>query len=148
MTEVIDVSGMKVEVMKDLSKNHTDTFVFLDPPYCPTAKTKTGKISPYRLYNATDFLPVDFLRLKSRCDELTASNIPFILCNSDCEFIRVLFQDYILIEVNEARVMQSGKGKGSRPAAKCLFITNFKQKKYFMKGADTMNKLMEDKKEK
>lgn len=141
----MNVSGQKVEMIQDLMKNDSNALIYLDPPYYPTAKTKDGKIFPYKLYTGNDYLPVDFLKLKLRCDELTASGIPFILTNSDCEFIRILFKDYIIVDNIEPRVMQQGKGKGSRPPINCLIITNFRQKKDFMKGINNMNKLMEKK---
>ena len=147
MSKVINVSGQKVKIIKDLVKDTKDekAFVYLDPPYYPVATRKDGKISPYKLYNGTDFVPVDFLKLKLRCDDLTNSGIPFILSNSDCEFIRVLFRDYVLVEVNEARSLKHGKGKGSLSPDKCLLITNFKQKEDFMDGIKDMTKLMERK---
>ena len=142
MSKVLDVAGKKVEIIKDLSKNDAGAFVYLDPPYYPTAKTKDGKISPYKLYNGLDFVPIDFLKLKERCDELTKEGIPFILSNSNCEFIRFLFKEYILIDVDELRGLKGGTGKGSRPREMCLLITNFKEKKNFMNGINRMNKLM------
>ena len=84
---------------------------------------------------------MDFLKLKLRCDELTANGIPFILSNSDCEFIKVLFKDYIFVEINESRSMKKGKGKESRPSERCWIITNFKQKKDFMNGIKTETRL-------
>jgi len=132
--EVIDVSGQKIEIIKDLTERKKDAFVYLDPPYYPVAKTKDGKISPYKLYNGNDWVPVDFLKLKLRCDDLTNNKIPFVLSNSDCEFIRILFKDYCMVELDEVRVMKQGKEKNSRPKDKCLIITNFKQKEDFMKA--------------
>lgn len=145
MPKVINVSGQKVKIITKLIKEDNKAFIYLDPPYYPTAKTKNGKISPYKLYNGTDYVPVDFLKLKLRCDELTLSGIPFVLSNSDCEFIRILFKDYVIIDILENRVMKQGKGKGSRPKENCLIITNFKQKKDFMRGINQMNKLKEEK---
>ncbi len=138
MKEVIDVSGQKVKIINNLIKQSNKAFVYLDPPYYPLTKCVN------KLYNS-DFLPIDFLRLKERCDNLTKTRIPFILHNSNCEFIRILFKDYIIIEIDEARVIKQGKGKGSRPSEKCLIITNFKQKKDFMGGINQMNNLMKEK---
>ncbi len=136
MTEVINVTGQKVEMIKDIKDRSRDAFVYLDPPYYPTAKTKDGKVSPYKLYNGNDYVPVDFLKLKLRCDELTMNGIPFVLSNSDCEFIRVLFKDYIFVEISEARSLSR-----ARSPEKCLLITNFKQKKDFMESVKNMNKM-------
>lgn len=147
MSDVIDVSGQKIEIIKDLTDTRKEEkpFVYLDPPYYPTAKNKDGKISPYRLYNGSDYTPVDFLKLKLRCDDLTQAGIPFVLSNSDCEFIRVLFKDYIIVDIKEARGMKKGNGKGSRPGENCLIITNFKQKEYFMESVNKMNSIIEEK---
>jgi len=130
MKEVIEIRGMKIKLIKKLA-GKKDCFVYLDPPYYPTKKNKYGKVSPYKLYNS-DYTPIDFLRLKIRCDELTLSGIPFMLSNSDCEFIRILFKDYCIVEIKEPRGMKPSKGKGSKPKEKCLIITNFKHKADFM----------------
>ena len=136
MSKVISVSGAKVEVIKDLTKNDNKAFVYLDPPYYLITKNVN------KLYGQ-DFKPVNFLKLRERCDELTVRGIPFVLTNSDCEFIRVLFRDYPIVGIKEPRVMGQGKGKGSRPKVKCLIITNFKNKKDFMGSINQMNNLME-----
>ena len=143
--EVIDISGEKIEMIKDMKKNSKNAFVYLDPPYYPISKRKDGKISPYRIYN-NEFKPVDFLKLKIRCDELTRAGIPFVLSSSDCEFIRILFREYIIVDIKETRVMKQTKGKGSRPKENCLIITNFKQKEDFMKSVDELNSISNEKK--
>jgi len=142
--EVIDVSGQKVELIKDLASRKKDqrSLVYLDPPYYPVAKTKNGKISPYKLYNGTDYLPIDFLKLKERCDELTRAGIPFTQTNSDCEFIRFLFKDYCIVEVEEPRGMKGGKGKGSRTKENCLIITNFNNKDKFMQSVLNLTEVL------
>ncbi len=131
MKEVVSVSGVPVkDIVAHLKKDGSfdkDVFMYLDPPYYPVTKNIT------RLYNG-DYTPVDFLKLKLRCDELTINKIPFVLSNSDCEFIRVLFRDYPIVELNEPRGMKSGIGKGSRPPEKCLLITNFKNPDDLMKS--------------
>ena len=61
MNKVINISGQKVEIIKDLTKQDNKAFVYLDPPYYPLTK------SVHKLYSG-DFLPIDFLKLKLRCD--------------------------------------------------------------------------------
>ncbi len=139
MKQVIDVSGAKIEVIKDIT-GKKDCFMYLDPPYYPTNKNKYGKVTPYKLYNS-DYTPVDFLKLKIRLDELTKEGIPFVLSNSDCEFIRILFKDYVIVDVEELRVMKNTKGKGSRPPENCLIITNFENKTDFMGRIKQLNKI-------
>ncbi len=141
MSEVIDIGGMNIKKIAQLfskRKDKGDNFVYLDPPYYPVAKTKGGKVSPYKLYN-NEFSPVDFLKLKLHCDDLTLKGIPFVLSNSDCEFIRILFKDYVVVGILEPRGMKQGKGKGSRVAENCLLITNFKNKKDFMRNLKNFN---------
>jgi len=140
MTEVVNVSGKKIKIIKNIKNRSKNAFVYLDPPYYPVAKTKGGKISPYKIYNAVDYLPIDFLKLKQRCDELTNARVPFILSNSDCEFIRFLFRDYVIVEVKEPRGLKKGS-KAFKPFETCLLITNFKQKKKFMEAIKALNKL-------
>ena len=140
-SEVVNITGIKIpKLVKLISKNKDkgECLVYLDPPYYPIAKTKGGKVSPYKLYN-NDFTPVDFLKLKDHCDELTLRGIPFVLSNSNCEFIRRLFKDYVMVGILEPRVMKSGKGKGSRLSEDCLLITNFKNKKDFMRNVKNFN---------
>lgn len=120
MREVIDVRGVDVkEIVKLAAKD--DSFVFLDPPYYIKKKNQNKM-------HDIEFTPADLLKLKLHCDELTIASIPFLLCNSDCEFVRVLFKDYNIAEVAEPRGIKPGKGKGSRPPEKCVLITNFKKK--------------------
>jgi len=135
--EVIN-SQKKIEPFKEEEIRKDHPFVFLDPPYYPVAKGKNGKISPFKLYNGHDFLPVDFLKLKLKCDELTLNKVPFVLCNSDCEFIRVLFKDYMIADILEARSITGEK----RPGVNCLIITNFKKKGQFMAAINAANDLL------
>lgn len=139
MKPIIDVSGQKVEIIQDLIKNDEKALVYLDPPYYPVNKDKKGNVSLFKLYNS-DYSPLDFLKLKERCDELTKSGIPFVLSNSDCEFIRFLFKDYPIVEVQEPRGMRNRKGESK---VRCLIITNFKNKEDFMQSISTMNQVME-----
>lgn len=133
--KVIGISGQKIKIIKKLMNQDGKAFVYLDPPYYPITKRVN------KLYNG-DFLPVDFLKLKERCDDLTKEGIPFVLSNSDCEFIRVLFREYVIVEIYEPRGMKKGK---QRPKEKCLIITNFKQKKDLMESVERLDKLIEEK---
>ncbi len=139
MKKVINVSGAKIEIIKNLAKAK-NCFMYLDPPYYPTAKNKYGKITPYNLYNS-DYTPVDFLKLKVRCDELTNAKIPFLLSSSDCDFIRILFRNYVIVEIQEPRGMKKANSEGKKPKEKCLIITNFKNKTDFIDGVKQLNKL-------
>lgn len=128
---VLDVSGQDGSIISEEAKKDGKSLVFLDPPYYPTAKGKGGKVSVNRMYNGDGFTPADFLRLRRHCDELTRNGVPFILCNSDCEFIRLLFSEYNLVEYEEPRGLKAGKPSST---AKCLVITNYQDPEDFKEG--------------
>ena len=144
IAKVIDVTGQKIEIIQDITEKTKQErpFIYMDPPYYPVCK-KDGKISPYKLYNG-DYLPADFVKLKLRCDELTRAGVPFILSNSNCDFIKLLFCDYNLVEVKEPRGIKKENSENKRPAESCLLITNFKEKEDFMDGIKSMNNVLED----
>lgn len=139
--KVINVTGSTPKMLDKVIRNKKDYFMYLDPPYYPTAKTKDGKVTPYKLYNGNDWVPVDFLKLKLRCDELTSMGIPFILSNSNCEFIRILFRDYVIVEVDESRGMKKEDNNKKRTSETCLIITNFERKDDFMMKIKEMNNI-------
>ena len=137
MKKVINVSGEKVEIIKKLAKGKGSYFMYLDPPYYPV-----NPKNPYNLYSAgCNYSPTEFLKLKLRCDELTKAKIPFLMNMSDVEFMRILFKDYIIVDINEPRCLKNKKGTKT-PKEKCLIITNFERKEDFMDGIDQMNKIV------
>lgn len=136
MGKVIDVSGEKIEIIKENIEENS--FVYLDPPYYPMPKENGKGLSLNQMYGSS-FTPNDFLILKERCDELTKNNIPFILHNSNCEFIRRLFKDYPIIEVNEKQNMKRSSKKCDGDKARCVIITNYECKDDFMKQINFMN---------
>lgn len=142
MKKVIDVSGAKIKLIKKIAEKG-DSFVYLDPPYYPVPKTKGGKISLNNLYNG-HFSPTDFLKLKARCDELTKSGIPFILHNSNCEFIRILFENYPVVEIDETHALEKSIKGRKNYKVKCVIITNFESKDDFMGKITEMNNMVAD----
>lgn len=75
------------DVLKSL-KNRT--FVYLDPPYDPLSDT-----SSFTGYNKGGFDKKEQERLKKCCDSLHKKGIKFLLSNSDTEFIKGLYHEYI-----------------------------------------------------
>lgn len=65
-----------------------DALFYLDPPYYETEK-----------YYPDRFMPEDHQRLKRSLEKITGK---FILSYNDCEFIRNLYRDYNIIEVDRA----------------------------------------------
>ena len=140
MKKVIEVGGAKVKLVKNMA-GQEDSFVFLDPPYYPIPKREGGNSSVNNLYNG-DYSPVDFLKLKLHCDDYTRNGIPFIMTNSDCEFIRILFKDYPIIKVDEPRQLRAKKNGKSEKTAKCVIITNMEDKEEFMEKIKQMNEVL------
>ncbi len=64
----------------------SDDFVFLDPPYHPISNT-----SYFTGYNGTSFLEEDQERLRDTCAELARRGVKVMVCNSDCELVRKLY---------------------------------------------------------
>lgn len=81
---------------------------YLDPPYYKAEK-----------YYDDKFVLEDHLRLKAALDHIKGK---FILSYNDCEFIRKLYSDYIIIEVNRENNLVN---KATRPRYKELLIKNF-----------------------
>lgn len=73
-----------------------DTLFYFDPPYYKTEK-----------YYAVDFKPEDHERLKTSIDSIKSK---FILSYNDCEYIRALYEDYNIIEIDRNDSLNSRNG--------------------------------------
>ena len=85
-----------------------DALFYLDPPYY-----KTEKYYPDR------FMPEDHIRLKMALERIKGK---FLLSYNDCEFIRNLYSDYHIVEVERSHNLVRGEIK---PRYKELFIKNY-----------------------
>lgn len=94
-------------------KANPDDFIYFDPPYQNT----------FNQYNSYKFNDNEQIRLKEVCDYLTKRNIRFLLSNSNSEFIRKLYKDYKIIEIETKRSINS---KGNhRTGFKEFLIRNY-----------------------
>ena len=93
-------------------------FVYFDPPYVPisTSSSFTG-------YTEGGFSLENQEELKKQCDKLNARGINFLLSNSDCEFIRELYQDYKIITVRAKRNIN--RNGGSRGEINEVLVMNY-----------------------
>lgn len=85
-----------------------DALFYLDPPYYQTEKYYMG-----------EFFPEDHIRLREALNSVKGK---FLLSYNDCEFIRGLYKDYIIVEVDRAHNLIKEKVK---PRYKELIIKNF-----------------------
>ncbi|MBX7490000.1 DNA adenine methylase [Helicobacter turcicus] len=107
-----------------LQKEGEDVFIFLDPPYYSTIKS--------RLYGKKGDLHIGFNHQKL-CDNLKNTKHKFLLTYDDSEFIRELYKDFYLQEWTLQYGMNNYK-QGKADKGKELLISNFEIKnsiKYF-----------------
>ena len=87
-------------------------FVYFDSPYDETFNT----------YQKGGFKKEDHERLASLCNTLTNKNVQFLLSSSDSGFIRDLYKEYEIIEIDVQRMIGF---KGKRNKEKELLIRNY-----------------------
>ncbi len=95
------------------------SLVYLDPPYDPDEDIKTDG---FVAYQKGGWSRHDTERLKSICDDLTARGCKVILSNNDTTFIRNLFKDYNIHEVDARRSINRN---GDNRKGKEVIITNY-----------------------
>ena len=95
-------------VLKNYDKE--DALFYLDPPYYETEK-----------YYPDRFLPEDHIRLKESLDGIKGK---FVLSYNDCCYVRELYKDYSIIEVERAHNLLPLKEE-VKPRYKELIIKNF-----------------------
>lgn len=93
--EITFLNGDFEETIKGIK---ADSFVYLDPPYEPISRT-----SNFTGYNENGFGREEQIRLKKMCDKLNKRQVRFLQSNSDCEFIRKLYDGYEIIPIKARR---------------------------------------------
>jgi len=79
-----------------------DDFVYFDPPYHPISAT-----SRFTGYSRYSFCADDQIRLRDTFAILAQRGVRVMLSNSDCPFIRDLYQDFSIHTVLAARAINS-----------------------------------------
>lgn len=78
---------------------HTsDDFVYFDPPYYPISPT-----SNFTAYNRYAFGEEKQIQLRDVVKELSDRGVKVMLSNSDCEFVRDLYQDFNIHTIHATR---------------------------------------------
>ncbi|MGG6294694.1 DNA adenine methylase [Leptolyngbya sp. AN02str] len=77
-------------------------FVYFDPPYQPLSQT-----SSFTAYSRYSFTETDQVRLRDVFVELAARGVRVLLSNSDCEFIRELYQGFPIQTISAIRAINS-----------------------------------------
>ena len=85
------------DAVLDYAKSPED-FVYFDPPYYPISST-----SKFTNYSRYSFSEADQIRLKEVFVELSDRGVRVMLSNSDCPFIRDLFNGFNIHTINANR---------------------------------------------
>lgn len=107
LRKVVVENGDFEKILKTYDKD--SALFYLDPPYYETEK-----------YYPDRFMPEDHIRLKQCLDKIKGK---FILSYNDCEFIRELYAEYIIIEVDRTHNLINREKK---PRYRELIIKNYK----------------------
>jgi len=96
----------------------TGDFIYFDPPYYPLSKT-----ADFTSYTKEDFTEKDQKRLKEVFKNLTGRKYKSMLSNSNTDFIRNLYKNFQIYEVQAKRYINSNpQGRGKIVE---LVITNY-----------------------
>jgi DNA adenine methylase len=81
-------------------------FVYFDPPYHPISAT-----SNFTAYNRYSFHQADQIKLRDTAVELANRGVKVMLSNSDCPFIRELYQNFTIHTITAMRAINSNAEK-------------------------------------
>lgn len=82
--------------------NSEQDFVYFDPPYYPLSPT-----SNFTAYSRYAFNEAEQIQLKQVFTELASRGVKVMLSNSDCPFIRELYQEFHIHTISAARSINS-----------------------------------------
>lgn len=94
-------------------------FVYFDPPYHPLSPT-----SNFTAYNRFNFSDQDQMRLRDTFVELAQRGVKVMLSNSDCDFVRNLYQGFQMIPISAHRSINSNARKRGA-ITELLVISNY-----------------------
>ncbi|MEB3358685.1 MAG: DNA adenine methylase [Synechococcales bacterium] len=98
--------------------NSASDLVYFDPPYHPISPT-----SNFTAYNRFAFNEADQVRLREVFVALAQRGVAVMLSNSDCPFIRDLYQGFQIHTIQAARAINSNARKRGKITE--LLITSF-----------------------
>ncbi len=114
----VDVKIFNKDFSNILKEVKSGDFVYLDPPYDPISKTAN-----FTGYSKDKFDKDDQKKIKELLDSLNKKGAKWLLSNSCTDFIKELYKDYTIIEVNASRNVNSDASK--RGKIKEVLIKNY-----------------------
>ena len=104
--DVTILNGDYAQAVEDADRR---AFVYFDPPYHPISEG-----SNFTGYIRGGWNEEEQIRLRDVCNQLTEHHIRFLLSNSDCPFIRDIYNGYEIITVQAIRAINSdGTNRGA-----------------------------------
>lgn len=113
-----DVTILTGDYESSLNTVTKKDFVYFDPPYMPISNS-----SSFTGYTSNGFGKEEQERLKRVCDKLNEKGVRFLQSNSDCDFIKELYSDYKVYEVDAKRLINADAKK--RGEIKEVLICNY-----------------------
>ncbi|PZO10678.1 MAG: DNA methyltransferase [Leptolyngbya foveolarum] len=103
--QIADISERPFLTVLDHAKN-ADDFVYFDPPYHPLSET-----SKFTAYSRDRFTAEQQTALKNAISQLATRQVKVLASNSDCPFIRELYEGFEIKTINAARSINSKASK-------------------------------------
>lgn len=103
--QIAEISQQTFESAATLARGAND-FVYFDPPYHPISGT-----SCFTAYSRFSFEAADQERLQATFAQLAKRGVNVLLSNSDCDFVRNLYQDFTIHTITAARAINSDARK-------------------------------------
>ena len=115
--ESADIVERSFETILDWPLSRHD-FIYFDPPYHPISVT-----SSFTRYNRYGFSAEDQERLAGVFRELARRGVRVMLSNSDCGFIRGLYNGFSMHSIQAARAINSKSGRRGKISE--LLVTSY-----------------------
>lgn len=97
---------------------NAEDFVYFDPPYYPLNNT-----SNFTTYHRGAFTEVDQIRLSEVFAALAQRGVKVMLSNSDCDFIKELYNEFNIYVISASRAINSNANKRGKIIE--LLITSY-----------------------
>ncbi|MBD2507007.1 DNA adenine methylase [Nostoc muscorum FACHB-395] len=97
---------------------NSDDFIYFDPPYYPVSET-----SYFTAYSSYRFAEEQQVELKDVFEKLAERGVKVMLSNSDCEFIRNLYNSFNIHTISASRAINSNAKKRGKITE--LLVTSY-----------------------
>jgi DNA adenine methylase len=119
-SEALSISKIKHTNFIDVLNyaTNSDDFIYFDPPYYPVSET-----SYFTAYSSYRFAEEQQVELKDVFEKLAKRGVKVMLSNSDCEFIRNLYNSFNIHTISASRAINSNAKKRGKITE--LLVTSY-----------------------